>query len=114
LAASRSSLEQFLSAIQASPNGVLMLDAQWRITWCNTKAAQLLGIDPVRDLAQLIVNLVRHPDFSYYLQTSDQGHDIVIDGRDHRPDHPQRRATTCYCVRTSPPSSYLKPCGEIL
>ena len=90
LAASRSSLEQFLSAIQASPNGVLMLDAQWRITWCNTKAAQLLGIDPVRDLVQLIANLVRHPDFSYYLQTSDQGHDIVIDGRDHRPDHPQR------------------------
>ena len=49
--ASEENLRQFLAAIQASPNGVLVLDPEWRITWCNTKAAQLLGIDPVRDLA---------------------------------------------------------------
>jgi two-component system phosphate regulon sensor histidine kinase PhoR len=87
---SQENLEQFLAAIQASPNGVLMLDEEWRITWCNTMAAQHLGIDPMRDLAQLIGNLVRHPDFSHYLQAGDHRQQVVIDGREHRPDHPQR------------------------
>lgn len=87
---SQQNLEQFLSAIQASPNGVLMLDDEWRITWCNAMAAQHLGIDPNRDLAQLIGNLVRNPDFSRYLQLADHRQAVVIDGRQHRPDHPQR------------------------
>ncbi len=87
---SQQNLEQFLSAIQASPNGVLMLDDEWRISWCNAMAAQHLGIDPQRDLAQLIGNLVRNPDFSRYLQLADHRQPVVIDGRQHRPDHPQR------------------------
>ena len=87
---SQENLEQFLAAIQASPNGVLMLDHEWRITWCNAMAAQHLGIDAHRDLAQLIGNLVRNPDFNRYLQTGDHQAPVVIDGREHRPDHPQR------------------------
>jgi two-component system, OmpR family, phosphate regulon sensor histidine kinase PhoR len=87
---SQENLEQFLAAIQASPNGVLMLDHEWRISWCNAMAAQHLGIDPLRDLAQLIGNLVRNPDFNHYLQLGDHHLPVVIDGREHRPDHPQR------------------------
>ena len=89
---SRASLEQFLSAIQASPNGVLMLDREWRITWCNSMAAQHLGIDPARDMAQLIGNLVRNPDFNRYLQHNDHSEPVIIDGREHRPEAPQRLA----------------------
>ncbi len=89
---SRASLEQFLSAIQASPNGVLMLDREWRITWCNSMAAQHLGIDPARDMAQLIGNLVRNPDFNRYLQHNDHSEPVIIDGREHRPEVPQRLA----------------------
>lgn len=92
LTASQTSLEQFLSAIQASPNGVLMLDAEMRITWCNTMAAQHLGIEPARDMAQLIGNLVRSPEFSQYLNGADHSRPVLIDGRSHRPDHPQRLA----------------------
>ena len=33
-------LQDFLSAIQASPNGVVLLDPQGRIEWCNQTAAQ--------------------------------------------------------------------------
>ena len=32
-------LAQFLSAIEASPNGVMMLDANEQIAWCNSQAA---------------------------------------------------------------------------
>lgn len=60
--------EQFLSAIEASPNGVLLLDAQDQIEWCNRVAADHFGLDPVRDLRQRITNLVRTPAFVAYLQ----------------------------------------------
>jgi len=83
-------LQQFLSAIQASPNGVLLLDAEDRIEWCNEMAAQHLGIEIARDLAQLIGNLVRDPDFSAYLHRGQYETEVVIAGRDHRPNHPVR------------------------
>ena len=59
-------LQDFLGAIQASPNGVLLLDPQGGIEWCNQTAAGHLGIDPQRDLQQLIGNLVRDPEFAAY------------------------------------------------
>jgi two-component system, OmpR family, phosphate regulon sensor histidine kinase PhoR len=59
---------QFLSAIEASPNGVMLLDVGDRIEWCNSTAADHLGIDPVRDVKQPLTNLVRVPAFVAHLQ----------------------------------------------
>jgi two-component system, OmpR family, phosphate regulon sensor histidine kinase PhoR len=64
----REQLRQFLSAIEASPNGVLLLDAQEQIEWCNSVAADHFGLDPERDLRQRVTNLVRSPAFVGYLQ----------------------------------------------
>lgn len=61
-------LSQFLSAIEASPNGVLMLDANDQIDWCNSVAADHFGLDPQRDRRQPVTNLVRTPAFVSYLQ----------------------------------------------
>ncbi|HJV61958.1 MAG TPA: phosphate regulon sensor histidine kinase PhoR [Albitalea sp.] len=61
-------LAQFLSAIEASPNGVLLLDANDQIEWCNSVAADHFGLDPQRDRRQPITNLVRAPAFVAYLQ----------------------------------------------
>jgi two-component system phosphate regulon sensor histidine kinase PhoR len=61
-------LGQFLSAIEASPNGVLMLDAQEHMLWCNKVAADHFSLDPVRDRHQRITNLVRSPAFVAHLQ----------------------------------------------
>ena len=61
-------LTQFLSAIEASPNGVMMLDADDHIEWCNRVAAEHFGLDPERDLHQRVTNLVRAPTFVAYLQ----------------------------------------------
>ena len=68
LAQERLRLEQFLSAIEASPNGVLMLDQNDQIVWCNTVSADHFGLDPQRDRRQRITNLVRSPAFVAYLQ----------------------------------------------
>jgi two-component system phosphate regulon sensor histidine kinase PhoR len=64
----RERLAQFLSAMEASPNGVLLLDAQDQIEWCNSRAADHFGLDPQRDRRQRITNLVRAPAFVGYLQ----------------------------------------------
>ncbi len=61
-------LQQFLSAIEASPNGVLMLDQQGRVDWLNSVAAEHFGLNPKRDLQQRVTNLVRAPAFVAYLQ----------------------------------------------
>jgi two-component system phosphate regulon sensor histidine kinase PhoR len=61
-------LQQFLSAIEASPNGVMMLDANDQIEWCNSVAADHFDLDPVRDRQQRVTNLVRAPAFVAYLQ----------------------------------------------
>ena len=59
----RPRLAQFLSAIEASPNGVLLLDADDQIEWCNSRAADHFGLDPQRDRRQRVTNLVRAPAF---------------------------------------------------
>jgi two-component system, OmpR family, phosphate regulon sensor histidine kinase PhoR len=70
-AAERERLAQFLQAIDASPNGVLLLDADERIEWCNARAADHFGLDPVRDQRQLVTNLLRTPAFVSHLQSGD-------------------------------------------
>jgi two-component system phosphate regulon sensor histidine kinase PhoR len=64
----RTRLAQFLSAIEASPNGVLLLDDNDQIEWCNSVAADHFGLDPQRDRRQRVTNLVRAPAFVAYLQ----------------------------------------------
>ena len=88
--ASEQRLKDFLSAIQASPNGVVLLDEKFQIEWCNQTAAFQLGIEPERDIAQRIGNLVRDPIFSAYMTMSDVSEPIVIEGRGKNPNMPLR------------------------
>jgi len=81
-------LNDFLSAIQVSPNGVVLLDSESRIEWCNQTAAYQLGIDMKKDVMQLIANLVRDPIFSNYLKHFETQQEIVIQSRDSRPEIP--------------------------
>ncbi len=71
-------LQQFLSAIEASPNGVMMLDEQEQIAWCNSQAADHFGIDPERDRLQRVTNLVRTPAFVAYLQLAKFDEPVVF------------------------------------
>ncbi len=74
-------LGHFLQAIQASPNGVTLLDAQGRIEWCNDSAALHLGIDPQRDQLQHVVHMVRDPVFSRYFAQERHDSEVEIEGR---------------------------------
>ncbi len=81
LVEARQRMQYFLSAIQASPNGVTLLDEAHRITWCNQTAAGHFGFDAQRDQLQLVGNLVRDPDFAAYMAAGDFSHEVVINAR---------------------------------
>ena len=83
-------LQEFLAAIQASPVGVVLLDASNAIEWSNLTAAQHLGFDSRRDVQQQIRNLVRDPDFIAYLNANDFARSVEINGREAYPGHPHR------------------------
>ena len=90
LEASEQRLKDFLSAIQTSPNGVVMLDAASQIEWCNQTAATQLGIHAERDLMQRVGNLLRDPVFNEYMSLEQPTESVVIEGRGHRVDRPMR------------------------
>jgi two-component system, OmpR family, phosphate regulon sensor histidine kinase PhoR len=79
IAAERQHLADFLSAIEASPNGVALLDQRDQVTWCNPSAADHLGLDAQRDLMQPITNLVRAPGFVDYLHRKDWREPLLLD-----------------------------------
>ncbi len=60
-------LARFRRAAQALPDGVVILDAAYRIEWCNRNAEAQLQIDATRDLGQPIAGLIRDPQFIEYL-----------------------------------------------
>lgn len=81
-------LQDFLAALQASPNGVVLLDSQGRIEWFNQTAASHFGFDARRDMLQHFGNLVRDPGFATYLAARDFRHDVVMPGRDNTSSKP--------------------------
>ncbi len=85
-------LKDFLSAIQASPNGVVMLDANGQIEWCNQTAAMQLGIHPERDVMQRVGNLLRDPVFTAYMAVEQPVEPVVMAGHRHRVERPVRIA----------------------
>ena len=85
---SEARLQAFLAAIQASPNGVAILDRQGYIEWFNQTAAKDFGLDPQRDLGQQIGNLVRDPVFAGYYAGRDYGHEVLLAGRGSTPQRP--------------------------
>ena len=88
--ASEQRLKDFLSAIQASPNGVVMLDANAQIEWCNQTAAMQLGIHPERDVMQRVGNLLRDPVFTAYMAVEQPVEPVVMAGHRHRVERPVR------------------------
>jgi two-component system phosphate regulon sensor histidine kinase PhoR len=88
----RDRLAQFLSAIEASPNGVMLLDGADQIEWCNSVAAEHFGLDPERDRRQRVTNLVRMPVFVSHLQAGRFGEPVEFSG-------PLGRSTLSVLVR---------------
>jgi two-component system phosphate regulon sensor histidine kinase PhoR len=67
--------------MQASPNGVMLLDEQGRIEWFNQTSASHFGLRTPRDLLQQVGNLVRDPGLMAYLAERDYRGGGTMPGR---------------------------------
>lgn len=85
---SQARLNEFLTAIQASPNGVVLLDHEGRIEWSNQTAVDHLGIHPQRDLMQHVTNLIRDPAFTAYMNKGLFESEVLVPGSGASPSKP--------------------------
>lgn len=85
-----SALEQFRSALEALPDGVIFMDAQRRILWLNHLAETLMFLSPEKDTGKPIEHMVREPEFVAYLQQGDYTEPLMY--------HPSRKEDACYMV----------------
>jgi two-component system phosphate regulon sensor histidine kinase PhoR len=75
-------LARFRRAAQALPDGVVILDADNRIEWCNRTAQAHLQIDAVRDVGQPIADLIRDPGFVDYLASGEEAAPVRVERGD--------------------------------
>ena len=73
-------LQDFRQAGMAMPDGLVILDGQNQIEWCNPKAELHFGLDLRLDTGQLITHLVRQPQFAEALDAEGYGDPLTLKG----------------------------------
>jgi two-component system, OmpR family, phosphate regulon sensor histidine kinase PhoR len=71
-------IAMLIAAGQALTDGVVLLDANNHIIFCNTTAENQLGLVIRSDRGQPVVNLVRQPEFVAYLQAGDFSRPLTL------------------------------------
>ncbi|AZG07030.1 phosphate regulon sensor histidine kinase PhoR [Pigmentiphaga sp. H8] len=71
LAMLEGNVQGFFAAAQALPDGLVTLDKEFHIDWCNRIARQHLGLRLPADRGQSLLNLVRAPEFVNYARQED-------------------------------------------
>ncbi len=71
-------LVRFRQAARAHPDGVVILDADNRIEWCNDTAESHFDLHVDTDSGQPVVNLMRQPQFVAYVEAGDYAHPIEL------------------------------------
>jgi two-component system, OmpR family, phosphate regulon sensor histidine kinase PhoR len=74
----RERLAQFLSAIEALPSGLLLMDSDDSIHWLNPAAADHFGLDLAVDRGQALTNLVRAPAFVNHLHAGNSQAELTM------------------------------------
>ncbi len=80
--AARRDNRMLIAALQALADGLISLDEQGRIEWCNASAEDMLGLDREADLGQPIANLIRHPGFLSYLRKGSETEPLSLRSHD--------------------------------
>lgn len=73
-----SELERFQHAADALPDGVVLLNIDDQIEWCNPPAEIQLGLNLKQDAGQPIGYLVRQTEFTSYLQAQEYSEPIKL------------------------------------
>jgi two-component system phosphate regulon sensor histidine kinase PhoR len=87
-------LEVFSQAAEASPDGLVFLDAEDHIVWCNRIAEQHLGLRGARDVGLLVTNLIRLPGFVEFIAGAVEGAALL-----YRPTDRKGRTLSLEAIR---------------
>ncbi len=71
-------LVRFRQAGRAHPDGVVILDADNRIEWCNDTAESHFDLNARTDAGRPVINLMRQPEFVAYVESGDYVHPIEL------------------------------------
>ncbi len=74
----QSLVDYLLESFASMRDGVVIVDAQGAIKWCNDMAAEMLALQFPEDSGQAITNLVRHPDFKSYVSAGDYADPLYL------------------------------------
>ena len=111
---------RFRQAARAHPDGVVILDADNRIEWCNDTAEAHFDLDVETDVGQPVINLMRQPEFVDYVESGDYSHPVEL--RCTRGagavsvacrSFPTATRKSCCCRATSPGWRSSRRCGAI-
>ncbi|MFT3848410.1 MAG: phosphate regulon sensor histidine kinase PhoR [Propionivibrio sp.] len=73
-------LDRFMRAFQALPDGVIAFDRHRHIDWINERAEVHFALSAASDRGQALTNLIRHPDFVAYLEEGDYDEPLIYRG----------------------------------
>jgi two-component system phosphate regulon sensor histidine kinase PhoR len=73
-------LERFVRAFQALPDGVIAFDRHRHIDWINERAETHFALSAATDRGQALTNLIRHPDFVSYLDRERYAEPLIYRG----------------------------------
>ena len=72
------SLGGVMAAVEALPDGTILLNANTELIWCNKTASNHLGLNTVTDRHHNITNVFRAPEFTHYVRQSSWPAPILI------------------------------------
>ncbi|SAI67768.1 phosphate regulon sensor protein [Bordetella ansorpii] len=78
LADTRDAMQSMLAAAQALPDGVVTLNEDFQIDWCNRMARRHLGLRLPADRGSNLLNLLRSPEFVAYAHSNDWPEPILL------------------------------------
>lgn len=78
LAGSREAMQGMLAAAQALPDGVVTLNEDFQIDWCNRMARRHLGLRLPADRGSSLLNLLRAPEFVAYARRGEWPEPILV------------------------------------
>lgn len=81
------------AAVQALTDGVVLLDLQNHIVFCNETAERMLGLQLNADRGQPLINLLRQPEFVDYIEQESFSHPLTF-----RPERYKDRIYTAYII----------------
>jgi two-component system phosphate regulon sensor histidine kinase PhoR len=72
-------VERFRDAVEALPDGMVIIDAANRIQWANVRSQAHLGLDLAKDAGRSLLNLMRQPELAVYLERGDFSEAIIVE-----------------------------------